>query len=303
MPQHTQVGDYPCTNCNATKYDCRVPAYPQLAQEAAFTAALATCHAEGVSVPGPRPRFANFNPDTPWVGDTAGKGEGSGVRHSVYGETAMGVEWGTNCSFAAPSVDACVKPAEVTVREGTNRETITRMSVFAEDYCRAPPRDAATDPYSKRIGTGTVVMQLCIQKSVFGCDVYANQSLEHWPVYSHCERCEPADPSSPQCCFSRHLVRDCNASVPGGHPGHCTEVPALAKRERFNYTEFCDPAAAAGSGSGGGGGGNANSTGADAARRASSGGVAAPAGAGGAAGGQAGRGAEEGESAVLARGH
>ena len=228
MPQHTQVGDYPCTNCNATKYDCRVPAYPQLAQEAAFTAALATCHAEGVSVPGPRPRFANFNPDTPWVGDTAGKGEGSGVRHSVYGETAMGVEWGTNCSFAAPSVDACVKPAEVTVREGTTRETITRMSVFAEDYCRAPPRDAATDPYSKRIGTGTVVMQLCIQKSVFGCDVYANQSLEHWPVYSHCERCEPAYPYSPQCCFSRHLVRDCNASVPGGHPGHCTEGPGAS---------------------------------------------------------------------------
>ena len=222
------TGDYPCTNCNATKYDCRVPVYPQLAQEQNFTAALATCHAEGVSVPGPRPRSKNFSLASPWEGDTVGKGEGSGVRHSVYGETAMGVEWGTNCSFAAPTVDACVKPAEVTVREGTNRETITRMSVFAEDYCRAPPTDAATDQYSKRIGTGTVVMQLCIQKSVFGCDVYANQSLEHWPVYSHCERCEPAYPYSPQCCFSRHLVRDCNASVPGGHPGHCTEGPGAS---------------------------------------------------------------------------
>ena len=59
----------------------------------------------------------------------------------------------------------------------TNRETITRISVFAEDYCRAPPTDAATDPYSKRIGTGTVAMQLCIQKSVFGWDVSLSLSL------------------------------------------------------------------------------------------------------------------------------
>ena len=72
----------------------------------------------------------------------------------------------------------------------TNRETITRISVFAEDYCRAPPTDAATDPYSKRIGTGTVAMQLCIQKSVFGCDV--------------------------------------SLSLSGGHPGHCTEGPGAS---------------------------------------------------------------------------
>jgi hypothetical protein len=30
------------------------------------------------------------------------------VRHSTYGQTTMGKEWGTNCTIAVPTIDACV---------------------------------------------------------------------------------------------------------------------------------------------------------------------------------------------------
>jgi hypothetical protein len=35
------------------------------------------------------------------------------VRHSTYGQTTMGKEWGTNCTFAVPTIDACVNASLV----------------------------------------------------------------------------------------------------------------------------------------------------------------------------------------------
>jgi len=35
------------------------------------------------------------------------------VRHSTYGQTTMGKEWGTNCTFGVPTIDACVNASLV----------------------------------------------------------------------------------------------------------------------------------------------------------------------------------------------
>ena len=73
------VGDYPCTNCNATQADCPVPLYPNTPENLPLTNVLATCHAAHLSVPGGAPGL---------------------IRHGKFGRihtpTEMGPDWGTN---------------------------------------------------------------------------------------------------------------------------------------------------------------------------------------------------------------
>ena len=104
--------------------------------------------------------------------------------------------------------------------------------------CASP--EIKESPYAFIASEGQIVMQRCLSTNYFGCSVYANLSLQHWPVHSVCRLCEP-DQDGPMCCFSEHLVRDCNDTLyPGGAPGHCDEVPALVLKELHNIIEFCE---------------------------------------------------------------
>ena len=55
------------------------------------------------------------------------------MRHSVFGETPMGPEWGTNCTIGVPTVDACVNASlvEVTGRVEGNLDAGKRTHSIA----------------------------------------------------------------------------------------------------------------------------------------------------------------------------
>jgi len=205
------VGDYPCTNCNATQAGCPVPLYPNTPDNLPLTLALATCHPAPVSVPG---------------------GVSGLVQHGRFGQILTGPDWGTNCTIGAPTIDACTNSTDASFEDSG-----VMLGNYDAAACASPAIKEA--PYSFIASDGQIVMQRCLSRNVFGCSVFANLSLQHWPVETECRQCEAQD-GSPMCCFSKHTVRDCSAAYPGGAPGHCDEVPALTLKERDNIIEFCE---------------------------------------------------------------
>ena len=120
------------------------------------------------------------------------------VRHSTYGQTTMGKEWGTNCTIAVPTIDACVNasliedsgriegnldpgsssslPAALPlhfcqhcrVAKATRQRRLTRAARVT-GFCAQPPVKGSVSPYMFLASTGSVVMQRCLYTDFFGC--------------------------------------------------------------------------------------------------------------------------------------
>mmetsp|Transcript_47399 Transcript_47399/g.148276 ORF Transcript_47399/g.148276 Transcript_47399/m.148276 type:complete len:261 (-) Transcript_47399:435-1217(-) len=191
------LGDFPCTYCNASNVGCPTPAFKATAAE---KEALVNCHAAAVSAPGSTPGMP-------------GK-----VIHPIFGEIQMNNTFGTNCSYAAPSLEVC------TNFSGLSRHPESTFSQFNCTYGPVNSEMVTIGSFNNR----KVNMQYCIflgQPPDQSCKAFGNVSLQRWPVTTSCVPCFALS-GSPQCCFLEHLVRPCSPAYPGGSPGHCVEVGA-----------------------------------------------------------------------------
>mmetsp|Transcript_36573 Transcript_36573/g.57126 ORF Transcript_36573/g.57126 Transcript_36573/m.57126 type:complete len:176 (+) Transcript_36573:662-1189(+) len=152
--------------------------------------------------------------------------------HPLWGNISMGTGWGTNCTTAVPEVASCVN-GSATLTEDVAENYVHRGD-FTEEFCADP--DVVVTPVVT--ATGSRILQRCVLKGNFGCEVYGNLSLKVWPVESDCDFCDSTDRRVGVCCFSSHKVRPCiepgdpYIQWPGGSPGHCNEVPALTLRDQ-----------------------------------------------------------------------
>jgi len=189
------------------------------------------------------------------------------VRHSTYGQTTMGKEWGTNCTFAVPTIDACVNASLVEdsgriegnldpgssslpvslplstdvllrVAKATRRRRLTRAARVT-GFCAQPPVQDSVSPYMFMATTGSVVMQRCLNTDFFGC--VCTECCRHSCVLGCMCVAVCCSVLHPQLCI-QHTATHCNTLLTSWHIIHgisCAHAREPREMSRASLVKSC----------------------------------------------------------------